>query len=174
MYQLDVKSAFNNGHLQEDKATPWIHCEKKVLRNEKGSLWPIASSKSLVQQGWFWFSQSRFQAELQWANIVYQKSTSEILILELYVDDPIVTGSPWWTTSISSFKQDMMSSFQMRDLGLMNDFNGMEAVLPLAFSSLKRNMPIICWRSSTCRIARLVVDHANALATLAPMISRRY
>jgi len=54
VYQLDVKSAFNNGHLQEDKATPWIHCEKTIKESpqaEKGSLWPIASSKSLVEQG---------------------------------------------------------------------------------------------------------------------------
>lgn len=53
-------------------------------------------------------------------NTLYIKcqSISEIIILELYVDDFIVTGSD--TSSISSFKQDMMSSFEMTDLRLMN------------------------------------------------------
>jgi hypothetical protein len=56
-----------------------------------------------------------------------------------------------------------------RDLGLMNDFLGMEAVLPLAISQDKYANNLLKKFN-----ARLVVDHANALATLASMISRRY
>ncbi|KAI3474555.1 hypothetical protein Pfo_029476 [Paulownia fortunei] len=116
--------------------------EKKVLKLKKAlygllqapRAWYSKVDSDFISQG---FRRSCSEPTLY----IKCQSTSEILILELYVDDLIVTGSN--AASISSFKQDMMSSFQMRDLGLMNYFLGMEAVLPLAFSSLKRNMPII-------------------------------
>lgn len=147
VYQLDVKSNLPSTMVifKKIKQPPGFivkRQEKKVLKLKKAlygllqapRAWYSKVDSDFISQG---FRRSCSEPTLY----IKCQSTSEILILELYVDDLIVTGSN--AASISSFKQDMMSSFQMRDLGLMNYFLGMEAVLPLAFSSLKRNMPII-------------------------------
>ena len=48
----------------------------------------------------------------------------DILVLSLYVDDLIVTGSN--LTMINNFKEQMMKMFEMTDLGMMNYFLEME------------------------------------------------
>lgn len=47
-----------------------------------------------------------------------------LLIVSLYVDDLIITGND--SKMIEEFKQEMMKSFEMSDLGLMHYFLGME------------------------------------------------
>lgn len=99
VYQLDVKSAFNNGHLQEDKATPWIHCEK--TRKESPQVKLKKALYGLLQAPRAWYSKvdsdflsQGFRRSCSEPTLYIKcQSTSEILILELYVDDLIVTGS---------------------------------------------------------------------------------
>ena len=46
-----------------------------------------------------------------------KKIDDDIIIVSLYVDDLLVTGSN--LQQIKKFKQDMMQTFKMSDLGLM-------------------------------------------------------
>lgn len=99
-----IKSAFNNGHLQEDKATPWIHCEKTRKESpqaEKGSFF-MAAPTAWYSKVYSYFISQGFRRSCSEPTLYMKcQSTSEILILELYVDDLIVTGIK---TSISSWK----------------------------------------------------------------------
>ena len=53
-----------------------------------------------------------------------KRNNSGILVVSLYVDDLLITGSS--TKLIDEFKQAMMQAFEMSDLGLMTYFLGME------------------------------------------------
>ncbi|RDX79372.1 putative mitochondrial protein, partial [Mucuna pruriens] len=58
------------------------------------------------------------------ATLYVKHVDADILIISLYVDDLLVTGSN--PTLINQFKQEMKDVFEMTDLGLMNYFLGME------------------------------------------------
>jgi hypothetical protein len=49
---------------------------------------------------------------------------SERLLLGVYVDDLIITGTA--TTEIRSFKEEMTKLFKMSDLGLLSYYLGIE------------------------------------------------
>ena len=53
-------------------------------------------------------------------------STHDVLILLIYVDDILVTGSS--SAQVSSFITRLNSSFALRDLGYVNYFLGIEVV----------------------------------------------
>lgn len=46
------------------------------------------------------------------------------MIVGVYVDDLIVTGSS--TEEVKKFKEQMMTEFEMSDLGLLSDYMGIE------------------------------------------------
>ena len=49
-----------------------------------------------------------------------KKINNDVLLISLYVDDLLVTGSN--TQQVEEFKQNMMQVFEMTDLGLMSFF----------------------------------------------------
>jgi len=56
---------------------------------------------------------------------IYQRITSDtILLIGVYVDDLIITGSS--KGAIESFKDEMKTQFQMSDLGLLSIYLGIE------------------------------------------------
>ena len=65
-----------------------------------------------------------FEKSLSEFTLYVKCNTSEILVVSLYVDDLLITGSS--ERLIDGFKQDMMQGFEMYDLGLMTYFLGME------------------------------------------------
>ena len=67
---------------------------------------------------------SGFQKSLSEATLYVKKINNDVLIISLYVDDLIVTGSN--IQQVEEFKQKMMQVFEMTDLGLMSFFLGME------------------------------------------------
>jgi len=132
VYQLDVKSAFFNGFLQEE-----IHVEQPESYIKEGEEDKVCLLKKalyeLKQAPRAWYS--RIDEHLQ--NLGFAKSFSEstlyvkqnganILIISLYMDDLLVTGNN--TSLVEKFKQEMMEVFEMTDLGLMTFFLGMEIV----------------------------------------------
>jgi len=130
VYQLDVKSAFLNGFLQEE-----IYVEQPEGYIKEGEEDKVCLLKKalygLKQAPRAWYS--RIDEHLQ--NLGFAKSFSKstlyvkqngaiILIISLYVDDLLVTGNN--TSLVEKFKQEMMKVFEMTDLGLMTFFLGME------------------------------------------------
>jgi hypothetical protein len=67
---------------------------------------------------------SGFQKSLFEATLYVKKINNDVLVISLYVDDLIVTGSN--IQQVEEFKQKMMQVFEMTDLGLISFFLGME------------------------------------------------
>ncbi|CAL2254987.1 unnamed protein product [Prunus armeniaca] len=131
IYQLDVKSAFLNGELEEEiyveQPQGFIEQggENKALKLKKAlhglkqapRAWNSRIDKYFINAG---FRRSKSEPTL------YSKTQgkSDILIVSLYVDDLICTRNN--EKIIQEFKKDMMKTFEMSDLGLMHYFLGIE------------------------------------------------
>jgi len=129
MHQMDVKSAFLNGCLEEevyvrqpsgyeiDKHRDKVYKLRKDLYGLKQAsiVWYSRIDEYLISVG---FSRSPSEPTL------YTKVNQEgkILIVCLYVDDLIFTGD----LSIDDFKNAMKTEFEITDLGLMKYFLGIE------------------------------------------------
>ena len=57
------------------------------------------------------------------------------LIIGVYVDDPIITGGD--ANVVTKFKQQMLSTFKMSDLGLLSYYLGLELLTPAESIRLK-------------------------------------
>ena len=129
-YQLDVKSAFLNGYLQDE-----IYVEQPEGFQVKGQ----EEKVYLLKKALYGLKQalnaqySRIDEHLQ--NLGFVKSPSEatlyvkgtyanLIVVSIYVDDLLVTGSN--ENLVKEFKAEMLKVFEMTDLGLMSYFLGME------------------------------------------------
>jgi hypothetical protein len=131
IYQLDVKSAFLNGILEEEIYVEQPQGfvvkgnESKVLRLRKAlyglkqapRAWYSRIDQYFMDRG---FRRSKSEPTLY----IKTQGQYDTLIVSLYVDDLIYTGNN--ITLINGFKEDMMKTFEMTDLGLMNYFLGIE------------------------------------------------
>ena len=131
MHQMDVKSAFLNGKLEEEvyvEQPPGFIIkgqEKKVYKLKKAlyglkqapRAWNSRIDNYFMQQGFM-----RCPDE----HSLYAKANShgEVLFVCLYVDDLMFTGSSH--SMIQDFKLSMKKEFEMTDLGLMKYFLGIE------------------------------------------------
>jgi hypothetical protein len=130
VYQLDIKSAFLNGILQEE-----IYVEYPasfVIQGKEDKVYLLKKALYRLKQAprdWYgkiddYLISSGFQKSLSEATLYVKKINNDVLIISLYVDDLIVTGSN--IQQVEEFKQKMMQVFEMTDLGLMSFFLGME------------------------------------------------
>jgi hypothetical protein len=129
MHQMDVKSAFLNGYLEEEvyvRQPPGYEIDKnrdKVYKLRKdlyglkqtSRVWYSRIDEYLISVG---FSRSPSEPTL-YTKVNYR---GKILIVCLYVDDLIFTGD----LSVDDFKNAMKTEFEMTDLGLMKYFLGIE------------------------------------------------
>jgi hypothetical protein len=128
LFQMDVKNAFLNGELTEEvymQAPPgYSDCSDKVclLRRALYGLkqapraW-FAKFSSIVHQ--FGFSSSSHDTAL-----FIRRSDKGMILLLLYVDDMIITGDDH--SGISDFKLFLHQQFEMKDLGHLSYFLGLE------------------------------------------------
>jgi len=128
IHQMDVKSAFLNGYLEEEIFVEQPEGfvvqgqEEKVYRLNKALYglkqalrsWYSRIGTHLMSLG-FVKSPSEF-------TLYVKKVESEILVVSLYVDDLFVTGSD--EELIYKFKEEMKGAFEMTDLGKMTFFLG--------------------------------------------------
>jgi hypothetical protein len=130
VFQMDVKSAFLNGDLQEE-----IYVEQPagfVVQGEEDKVYMLKKALYGLKQApraWYgriddYLTGFGFQKSLSELTLYVKKIDDDVLIVSLYVDDLLVTGSN--LQQIERFKQDMMQAFEMSDLGLMSFFLGME------------------------------------------------
>ncbi|WVZ92975.1 hypothetical protein U9M48_039002 [Paspalum notatum var. saurae] len=130
VHHLDVKSAFLNGELTEVvhvRQPPGFIVageEGKVLHLKKAlyglrqapRAWNIKLDTTLATLGF-----KKCSSE----HALYTKRSKEgILIVGVYVDDLIVTGSE--QQEIKKFKSEMAAKFKMSDLGLLTYYLGIE------------------------------------------------
>ena len=130
IHQMDAKSAFLNGYLEEEIFVEQPEGfvvqgqEEKVYRLNKALYglkqalrsWYSRIGTHLMSLG-FVKSPSEF-------TLYVKKVESEILVVSLYVDDLFVTASD--EELIYKFKEEMKGAFEMTDLGKMTFFLGMQ------------------------------------------------
>ncbi|KAH9678769.1 hypothetical protein KPL71_025858 [Citrus sinensis] len=130
VYQLDVKSTFLNGFLQEE-----IYVEQPegyVKEGEEDKVYLLKKALyGLKQAPRAWYSRIDeylrnlgFVRSLSESTLYVKHIGADILIISLDVDDLLVTGNK--KCVVEEFKQEMMEIFEMTDLGLMAFFLGME------------------------------------------------
>ena len=131
IYQLDVKSAFLNGYLEEEiyveqpQGFEVQGKEDKVLRLKKALYGLKQAPRAWYSRIDGYFTNQGFRRS-QSEPTLYIKTQGQnhTLIISLYVDDLIYTGND--EKMIKEFKEDMMKTFEMSDLGLMHYFLGIE------------------------------------------------
>eukprot|EP00253_Pinus_taeda_P009525 PITA_09525 len=130
VHQMDVKSAFLNGDLQEEvyMTQPPVFKvagqEQKVCRLVKAlyglkqapRAWYMKIDQYLTDHG--------FQRSPSDANLYIKHTGDDILSVVVYVDDLIITGGS--AHLIHGNKQDLCSTFDMTDLGLLHYCLGVE------------------------------------------------
>ena len=130
IHHLDVKSAFLNGEINEviyvkqpegflvKGKEGFVLRLKKALYGLKQALraWYFKLHSCLLSLG---FSKSAYEQSLY-----LKRSFDTILIVGVYVDDLIVTGSS--LAVIKDFKAEMARAFDMSNLGSLSSYLGIE------------------------------------------------
>lgn len=130
LHQLDVKNAFLHGDLHEE-----VYMEQPpgfVAQGESGKICKLRKSLyGLKQSPRAWFG--RFNAVVTEFglrrssydhSVFYNSSSSGCILLVVYVDDIVITGSD--KTGIKKLKDFLASQFQTKDLGPLRYFLGIE------------------------------------------------
>jgi hypothetical protein len=129
---LDVTTAFLNGTLQDEVymfqppgcATPHTqHLVCKLCRSLYGlkqspRAWYYRIDTDLIGRG-----MQRMNAD---PNVYYRRTSSYILLVVLYVDDLLITGSD--LPGITTLKAQLKALYEMTDLGRMQKFLGVEVL----------------------------------------------
>ncbi|KAM1032295.1 hypothetical protein ACFX2I_035891 [Malus domestica] len=129
LYQLDVKSAFLNGVLEEE-----VFVEQPdgfVITGKEDKVYKLHKALYGLKQApraWYgeidtYFTQCGFMKSLSEATLYTKTRGDEILIVSIYVDDIVYTGNS--NDLLKEFKEDMMIKYEMTDLGLLHHFLGM-------------------------------------------------
>nr|KYP62375.1 Retrovirus-related Pol polyprotein from transposon TNT 1-94 [Cajanus cajan] len=130
IHQLDVKSAFLNGYLEEE-----IFVEQPegfALQGQEDKVYLLKKALyGLKQAPRSWYSRIDahlmslgFVKSLSEYTLYIKKVNEDILMISLYVDDLFVTGN--CKEMIDKFKEEMENVFEMTDLGKMTFFLGMQ------------------------------------------------
>jgi hypothetical protein len=128
--QMDVKNAFLNGELEEEvymRPPPGYTCqENKVCRLRKA----LYGLKQALRA---WFSkfhktitQLNFSSSAHDSALFTRKTDNGTVVLLLYVDDMIITGDD--SIGIEELKKFLCQHFEMKDLGPLSYFLGLEVL----------------------------------------------
>nr|GEY76560.1 ribonuclease H-like domain, reverse transcriptase, RNA-dependent DNA polymerase [Tanacetum cinerariifolium] len=136
VHHLNVKSAFLPGDLKEEvyvtqpKRFTKREDNGKVYRLIKSRVWNIKLDNTLK-------SLDFYKCALEQA--IYTKiSRDSTIIVGVYVDDLIITGTP--KKEIEKFKAQMEEKFKMSDLGLLAYYRGIEVTQTSSDISINRFM----------------------------------
>ena len=128
LFQMDVKNAFLNGDLGEEvymQPPPgYDHLPHEVCRLRRALY-------GLEQAPQVWFA--KFSSTIAQIGFVFnpydsalfiRQSDVSLILLFLYVDDMIITGDD--TVGIRNLQQFLSQQFEMKDLGSLSYFLGLE------------------------------------------------
>ncbi|CAL9019344.1 unnamed protein product [Prunus brigantina] len=132
LFQLDVKSAFLNGVLHEE-----VYVDQPpgfVIKDKEDGVYRLKKALYGLKQApraWYeeinsYFEQAGFKRSLSEATLYVKSAESGILIVSLYVDDIIYTGSS--RELLMDFKTEMMKQYEMTDLGMLHHFLGLGVI----------------------------------------------
>jgi hypothetical protein len=131
IYQMDVKSAFLNGHLEEEVYVqqPLGYVvkghEDKVLRLKKALYGLKQAPRAWNHRIDEYFLKNKFtKCPQEYALYMKVNKEGDVLLVCLYVDDLIFTGNS--SSMINEFKKAMAREFEMTDIGLMAYYLGIE------------------------------------------------
>eukprot|EP01018_Ginkgo_biloba_P011369 Gb_30477 [translate_table: standard] len=128
IYQMDVKSAFLNGYVDEEiyvekpQGFEIVGKENKVYKWKKSLYGLKQAPRAWCLRINTYFQQKGFQKSSSDPNLYIKVIGSNILIVSLYVDDLIYTGNNHHM--LHDFKVDMCKEFEMSDLGQLHYFLG--------------------------------------------------
>ncbi|KAL9266755.1 Copia protein-like protein, partial [Drosera capensis] len=143
VHHMDVKSAFLNGELEEEVYVTQpegfeVQGQKHLVYRLSKALyglrqapraWNTRLDKSLKELRFTRCSQEQ---------AVYTRGEGDAaLIVGVYVDDLIVTGGN--TAEVKNFKKQMMTEFEMSDLGLLSYYLGIEVEQKKGWIKLKQS-----------------------------------
>ena len=132
LHQLDIKNVFLHGDLQEE-----VYMEQPPRLVDQGEIGKVCrlrkSLYGLKQSPHVWFgkfSQGIKEFGMQKSKfdhfVFYRNLSSSIILLIVYVDDIVITGS--YSKEISSLKSFLQSQFHTKDLGMLRYFLGIEVM----------------------------------------------
>lgn len=130
VFQMDVKSAFLNGHLKEEVyvAQPpgfeLPHSKHKVCRLLKALYGLKQSPRAWYQRIDKFFRQLEFQRSASDSNLYVLSKEGKYVCIIVYVDDLILTGNH--EECINQTRRSLNSEFEMTDLGLLHYCIGIE------------------------------------------------
>jgi len=130
VYQLDVKSAFLNGFLEEEiyveqpEGFVKLGAEDKVFKLKKALYGLKQAPKAWYNRIDHFLLKKGFIKSLSELTLYVRVKSHDVLIVSLYVDDLLITGSNF--ELVEQFKVQMFEDFEMTDLGEMAFFLGME------------------------------------------------
>ena len=133
IYQLDVKSAFLHGELNEvvfvEQPCGYVQKgnEQKVYRLKKELYGLKQAPRAWYSRIEAYFMKEGFE-KCDYEHTLFIKTSKEgkVLIVSLYVDDLIFTGND--ELMFTEFKNSMKHEFDMTDLGKMRYFLGLEVL----------------------------------------------
>ena len=132
LHQLDINKVFLHGDLQEEVYMEQL--PRFVAHGEIGKVCRLRKSLyGLKQSPRAWFSKFSQVVEkfgLQKSksdhSVFYRNSSSAIVLLVMYVDDIVITGSD--SIGISSLKSFLHGQFHTKDLGMLRYFLGVDVM----------------------------------------------
>jgi hypothetical protein len=129
LHQMDVKTAFLNGVIEEEVYIEQpqgflIHGKESHVCKLKKDLYGLKQAP----RAWYaridsYLMSLGFTKSDADPNLYYKVENGGLLILVLYVDDLFLTGDE---KLIVGCKRELTSEFEMKDLGLMHYFLGLE------------------------------------------------
>lgn len=130
LQQLDVKNAFLNGNLEEEvymDPLPGFEgkYKSKICRLRK-PLYGLKQSPSAWFERFTQFvkKQGYVQGQADRTMFIRHPVEGKIIVLIVYVDDIILTGDD--VVKIKNLKEPLASKFEIKDLGPLKYFLGME------------------------------------------------
>ena len=124
LHHSDVKSSFLNGEIKEEIYVSQSEGYVKVGKEE----WVLKLNKALYglkQAPTAW--NAKLDDTLKSKNdqgVYHLNSIKDKVIFGVYVDDLIITGAS--EAKVGKFKKNMMRIFEMKDLGLLCSYLGIE------------------------------------------------
>ncbi|GBE82734.1 hypothetical protein SCP_0411190 [Sparassis crispa] len=128
IHQMDVKSAFLNGDLDEE-----IYMKvPSGFRRSNSLVWKLNKALyGLKQAGREWYKKIRAEFEALGFtrchsdhSVFYKNDDGILLIIAIYVDDMLILSDN--LTAVTTLKEDLKSRFEMTDLGEARWLLGME------------------------------------------------